>query len=722
MTDNERRLRIRVLAASAAIIGTWLLVGWWIGPSAIRAAYEERSVAFLNGLFEGRDIHPVERYLAVWNRAAIALLLLLALAAIVVQALLPVRQRLSRLLDRVLRAEPTVSPAQAIGLAVSFGLLFGFTEYLQTEIKYRIDGVYSDWSNPDMLWMAPLAIAAFFTVGIVLLLLLTLSVRRPVSFRGLAALLFAAGIFGLLRALRVGIHPAGAIILAGGAGVALSRLVARRHAYVQRTAVRFGAAGIALAVAAGLAMHGFTAVRERLAIRALPAGAGSPDIVLLILDTVRAEQLGLYGYDRDTSPALDSVALAGILFRNAFAPSPWTLPAHASLFTGIEPSRLSTGWQSTLDATYPTLAERLAGLGYVNAGFVANLHYTTRRSGLARGFHHYRDYAVSVPTFLASTWITTAAANRSPGFSGNAARIVRKHAPDINAEFLDWHAAHDSSRPFFAFLNYFDAHDPYIAHDGFADRLGPPPADSVQNAERNLVARGQGSRDNADRYDSMIAFLDRHIGALLDSLRDRAALDRAWLFITSDHGEQFGEHGLTFHGNSLYSQLLRVPLIVIPPGGLDRPIEIDAPVSLVDLFPTLLAIAGADDTAANAGTSLLPMLDGVTPRAGAPIIAELDPNLHDRGLQPPLSHGPMKSIVDGPWHYVRNGNGTEELYDIFSDPSEYDDRSGFPAADSTLRRLRAALDALSLRGTAGVAVGGLVRRVEAEVGGGGSND
>jgi arylsulfatase A-like enzyme len=304
-----------------------------------------------------------------------------------------------------------------------------------------------------------------------------------------------------------------------------------------------------------------------------------------------------------------------------------------------------------------------------------------------------------LPTIVASSWITTALASLAPGQSDNAASIVRKHAPDINAEFLDWHADYDGARPFFAFLNYFDAHDPYIAHTRFADRLGPPPADSVQNAEGNLVQRGTRSRDNANRYDSMIAFLDRHIGSLLDSLRERNALDRAWIIITSDHGEQFGEHGLTFHGNSLYTQLLRVPLILIPPGGLDRTVEIEAPVSLVDLFPTLLAVAGADDIAADAGTSLLPMLDGVTPRTDAPIIAELDPNLRDRGLQPPLSHGPMKSIVDGPWHYIRNGNGSEELYSIFTDPSEYDDRAGAPADDATLRRLRAALDALSLRGT-----------------------
>jgi arylsulfatase A-like enzyme len=476
MTDQDRRLRIRLLVASAAIAGAWLLVGWWIGPSVIRAAYEQRSIAFLNGLFEGRDVHRVDRYLGVWNRAALALLIALVAAAIAVQALLPARHRLRRLFDRVVRAEPTVSPAQALGLAISIGLLAGFAEYVQLEIKYRVDGPYSDWSNPDMLWMAPLALACAFD-----------------------------------------------------------------------------------------------------------------------------------------------------------------------------------------------------------------------------------DYGVSVRTLLASSWITTAAANRVPGYSGNAAHLVRQHAPDINAEFLEWHARQDDDRPFFAFLNYFDAHDPHIARDQFAQRLGPPPLDSVQNAERNLVQRRAGARDNADRYGSMIAYVERHIGLLIDSLRQRGALQRAWIIITSDHGEQFGEHGLTYHDNSLYAQLLRVPLIVVPPGGLDRPIEIDAPVSLVDLFPTLLAIADADDGFPDAGASLLPMLDGTAPRATAPIIAEVDPNLHDRGLGPPLALGPMKSIVDGPWHYIRNGDGTEELYAFPTDPSEYDDRSGSPSDAATLRRLRAALDALSLPGAGRVA-------------------
>ena len=214
-----------------------------------------------------------------------------------------------------------------------------------------------------------------------------------------------------------------------------------------------------------------------------------------MLDTVAAEHLSLHGYKRPTSPTIDELAARGIRFDRAQATSSWTLPSHASMFTGRWPHELSAGWLTPLDGTYPTLAEFLGSRGYATAGFVANYSYCASDSGLARGFAAYQDYIF--PRLTA--FKTAALVDRSVDglqaverfledrldidiFEGAGERLWRlfnadrKEAAVVNREFLDWLSRRrQPERPFFAFLNYFDAHSPYELPATGSTASGPSP-------------------------------------------------------------------------------------------------------------------------------------------------------------------------------------------------------------------------------------------------------
>jgi hypothetical protein len=192
-------------------------------------------------------------------------------------------------------------------------------------------------------------------------------------------------------------------------------------------------------------------------------GEAGRNVILVVLDTVRADRLSAYGYHRDTTPNLARLATRGVRFDRAFSTAPWTAPSHASLFTGRWPHELTIGWDRPLDATFPTLAESLAEAGYATAGFVANTTYCSYETGLDRGFEHYEDYDVTLRGVLLCSSLVERAlafAHKHPTWVnalglGGPSKGDRKDAARINRDFLGWldgHAGRD--RPFFAFLNY----------------------------------------------------------------------------------------------------------------------------------------------------------------------------------------------------------------------------------------------------------------------------
>jgi arylsulfatase A-like enzyme len=413
------------------------------------------------------------------------------------------------------------------------------------------------------------------------------------------------------------------------------------------------------------------------------ASPGLMNVLLIILDTVRAEDLSLYGYAVETTPALERFAQRGVVFENAFASAPWTLPSHAGMFTGYPAHQLSADYEAPLDDTRRTLAEALRDRGYATAGFAANLAYCAEWTGLNRGFVHYESHKPSFGYLVASSqFASRLVLSLRRRLGSRDAGFVQVTAPEINDAFLTW-LDDRGDRPFFVFLNYLDAHDPYHASEPFLRRFAPGalPSEELKWGRSNYSKAA--IRSFRASYNASIAYLDHHLEALFDDLARRNLLDNTLVIVTSDHGEHFGEHGLLQHANSLYLPLLRVPFLMFGPKGVERGLRVEEPVSLLDLPATIARITGTPDKFPG---SPLDRFWTDAEDARSPILAELRPNRFSRPRDP-IQRGPMKSFIAGRFHYIRNGDGAEEVYDWRADPGELNNVIAEMPQDS-LRLLR----------------------------------
>jgi arylsulfatase A-like enzyme len=467
--------------------------------------------------------------------------------------------------------------------------------------------------------------------------------------------------------------------------------------------------------------------------RSLPP-SGSSNVLLIVLDTVAAGHLNLYGYDRPTSVTLVELAERGIRFDSARAGSSWTLPSHATIFTGRWMHELSVGWLNPLDNVRPTLAEYLGARGYATAGFVANTMFCASDTGLARGFTHYEDFTFPEFTALKSAVLV----HRALALFGKILPVVegrqslawlrplvqrlwrrfvfdRKGASAVNGEFLRWLSRRaEPERPFFAFLNYSDAHTPYEISEGRIHRFGVEEPDERQ---RETIRRW-GDLDKiriapqdlpfvVDAYDDCIADLDEQLGRLLDRLRRRGVLERTWLIIASDHGESFGEHtGVFCHGTSLYQTELHVPLVILAPGGSTPKKVVNETVSLRDLAATIVDVLGLGAGAPFPGNSLARFWRETSPaparetlhRAADAPLSEVVPgfalNVDDDGL--PKKTWPLGAVNDDGWTYIRSeGKVREELFHLMNDVNEQRNLARDPAAQPILDRMRQTLSKLT---------------------------
>ncbi len=296
----------------------------------------------------------------------------------------------------------------------------------------------------------------------------------------------------------------------------------------------------------------------------------------MVWDAVRAKNLSLYGYQRNTTPHLAQWARKGTRYDLALAPAPWTYPSHTSFFTGYWPFQLISQWKYSLDAPVPTLAEHLASKGYETVGLSANTVMCNYETRLDRGFVHFVDYPLTPRSLFSRTvpgsWMLENVFYFGNSYEWKWVRTQSRNASEINREFLSWLGHRQSSRPFFAYLNYFDAHDPYLAPPGYEGRFGSRPQ-SRRDYQFLLDYAIPGwklvqKRDvwlAHDCYDDCIAYLDDRLGELLDNLAGRGLLDNTLVIITSDHGESFGEHGFYVHGTNLYLDELAVPLVILAP-------------------------------------------------------------------------------------------------------------------------------------------------------------
>jgi arylsulfatase A-like enzyme len=585
-------------------------------------------------------------------------------------------------------------------------------------------------------WLVPLSnLLLFSLVG---LFLAVAAKRWPRNGGWIGPRLVCA--VALLPALMVAgpqIHTGAWFILALGIA---SRLVPwlERPATRSRRLLSWGFPGLLGSV---LVMAGLVLGRDRLnqwreVSRPLPS-SDSPNVLLIVLDTVRADHLSLYGYRRATSPALERLAQRGIRFDEARATAPWTLPSHASLFTGRWPHEFTVRWLTPLGGDFPTLAEYLGTHGYATAGFVANTLYCSYDTGLERGFTHYEDYvldpgrlsAFRTALLVDRAWDGVSKLGLAVSRSLDTGRFRpwqdsvlkwllatgRKDAGTINREFVDWLSHRpEPRRPFFVFLNYFDAHSPYLPPEGSPFRFGLRPrtkADFILLAELwtvvdklrlspryRLLAR--------DSYDNCIAYLDERLGELFETLRRRGVLDRTVVIITSDHGEELGEHGLFDHGESLYRPEIRVPLLIVLPSRSQFRGTVREPVSLRDLPATILELVGLAAGSPFPGRPLAGLgchsSPGVAPggASGAEVMSELsDPNPANPSQgRSPASRGSLISLAEGDHVYIRNeGDGGEQLFNKREDPGELFNRARIEAMQPILQHFRQRLNQMKTR-------------------------
>jgi arylsulfatase A-like enzyme len=565
--------------------------------------------------------------------------------------------------------------------AVSLGLATGLGEAAIRLAWHYFAGRMQIHTGLDIVWMAPLANAVVFTLlAIGMIAVLALVGRRVASVTKVAlvsGVLVALAVWSLSeRVPQIG-RRAGAI-LGLGAGVAAFGALRRRggtRSILDRALIPLGGTVVVLG---GLALAA-EALRERRAVAGLPAAdPGAPNVLLLILDTVRAQSTSLYGYARRTTPRLDALADSGVRFEHAYSTAPWTLPSHASMFTGRYPHEISADWLTPLDRADMTLAERFRDAGYVTGGFVGN-YMVSREVGVARGFMRYDDFQRDVRQLAMSasltTWLFHWPRLRRPLKWYD--QVNRRPADDVNAGVMRWVRAR-GARPYFAFVNYFDAHEFYLPPPPFATMFGPDTA--RKNWHIGFSMRNGGIAYRTDKavmkphevagelaaYEAALAYTDSRIGMLLDSLQAAGALKNTIVVVTSDHGEHFGEHGKFEHGMSLYPQLLHVPLLIHAPGQVPLGLRVQRTVSLRDLAATIESLALRSNKLPGASLSGLWGADSATFSPSAVQASRTISTLAD--VPEGTRVGSWAAVIDDKLviEYVGGAVGTE-VYDLRAD-------------------------------------------------------
>lgn len=373
---------------------------------------------------------------------------------------------------------------------------------------------------------------------------------------------------------------------------------------------------------------------------AAPEPDEPPDLVLIVIDTLRPDHLDLYGYERETAPFLTQLAERSTVFEHAYSTSSWTAPSTASIFTGMYPNRHGVlmgfrAQRNTAEAeadeelealelvtlpALPTLVEQLRAAGYGTFGVASNINIG-EQLGFDRGFDRFE-------------------------------RMIKDDAEVLAQRVLSWREELDAG-PSFLYLHFNDVHKPYHARD-------PWYAEHEDDLE-DLVAR----------YDSEITYLDGWI----EHLHDELGWDEdTVVMLVSDHGEEFRDHGKLGHGYSLYRELNQVLMMIALPGALAS--RVDAHVSLVDVLPTLLDAAGFQPFEYAQGTSLLPLVRGDT-EAEFERRTLFAHRIRGKDPAPLYERKPVWSAIRGRWKLIRRDREAGiELYDLHEDPGELRDLAG----------------------------------------------
>ena len=333
-------------------------------------------------------------------------------------------------------------------------------------------------------------------------------------------------------------------------------------------------------------------------------GDGPPNILLISIDSLRADHLGCYGYDKDTSPVMDELAASGALFENTISTTSWTLPAHMSLLTSMDISVHGVGRDGvSLHPSIGTVTQVLKKEGYATACFCSS-PYMNPAFGFDRGFDLYRN--IDLEDEKIKDTILPPPEERDAVHED----ITSPRITDLAITWLENH----HSRPFFLFLHLWDVHYDYIPPAPY-DKLFDPDyqgdidgKDYMHNDEVNPEMDPRDLEHIIALYDGEIAYVDHHIGLIVKKLKKLGIFDQTLIVVTADHGDEFFEHGGKGHRNTLYDEVVKIPLIVHLPEKISSAVRIRNQVSIIDIAPTILDLAGILVPGRMQGSSLAPLL------------------------------------------------------------------------------------------------------------------
>lgn len=390
--------------------------------------------------------------------------------------------------------------------------------------------------------------------------------------------------------------------------------------------------------------------------------AGISRIVLITIDTLRADALSCYGPEGTSTPNIDALARRGLRYTHAIAPAPWTLPSLASLMTGVDvPVHQATSHKAPIPSSLPTLAERLAGAGWMTGALGRNAFLVGVR-GLNRGFHSYRMFPR--PPRLA--W---------PTFGGRLLELLRprqleldvssRRIADLAIEWLE----KERNEVSFLWCHFFDPHIPYEPPAEFMPSGVPPERFGRAVTEVRPLREGAIVPTRRERawirelYLGEVRYVDAQVGRILRTLEQLPRADETLVILTSDHGEEFWEHDGFEHGHALYQEVIQVPLIVVYPGRIE-PGVVDRTVNIRAIFPTIM--------------DLLDLSSGSKDFYAAPLYM---PGINEPRRSPVFSssilYGPnQETVIDKDWKFIRGREAPwQELYDLANDPGEQSNRA-----------------------------------------------
>jgi arylsulfatase A-like enzyme len=606
-------------------------------------------------------------------------------------------------------------------VGVGWGIATGFVEAAGLLVFQRLN--WARWGpmmhvSKEIFWISPVVEAIFFFSLAMICGIVVRFVPRLPAVRVVVFLLTFLSVYDWLTLTNRLYHRA-CLLLALGAGVAFARWCGEREVAFLQFCKRATPRVVAAWVLVFAGIQGGQWLHERSAIAQLPpAASGAPNVLVIVVDTLRADHVSSYGYTRPTTPNLDRIARQGVLFESAISTSSWSLPSHVSLVTGrylfehgvgnVQPEPW-LGWKNTSFGGFATLGEALQQRGYRTGAFSANRTYFSRDLGFGRSFIHFEDYFHSPADMFVRTLYGREFARiylkrsdhslvkrtlRRLGWTGlldqdaegsgsyGGAFGIRKRADVVNKEALDW-IGQDRQRPFFAFLNYFDAHDPYGGPRDYPKPAWPQQA-------------------TIDAYDDGVKYVDDYIQHLMEELDRRGLTTNTLVIITSDHGESLGQHHLETHGRALYWELIHVPLVIYCPGHVPAGVKIERPVTNAAIPATVLSLMGADDsTFPGPALSLLwktPMAATRWPDPLAELAQNKYPGKHDKEadqLVPTATSGAMRSIISSKWQLITHEKLGDQLYDWTRDPEESTDLISTPEGKTYALSLKSEMEGLT---------------------------